>query len=198
MDVAKLRGLEGWLRCARLKLVTPARTYDELILAAFTDDGQLVHAETAARLMSVPAIKIGDVLRAAPEARLDSLLGRERTDIVGRAQARLGEFLNEEEERLDNWRDDARISFDQQIKTLTKEANEKKKLARAVSNLKEKVELQREASALKRRADDLQHQLYTRLKDIDDERERMLDEIADKLGLTPEMTPLFTIRWSLA
>ena len=90
-----------------------------------------------------------------------------------------------------------KFSYDQQIKALTKEANEKKKLARAVQNLQEKVELQREASALKRQADDLQHQLYTRLKEIDDERERMLDEIAEKLNLTPEMTTLFTIRWSL-
>ena len=46
--------------------------------------------------------------------------------------------------------------------------------------------------------DDLQHQLYTRLREIDAEREHMLDDIADQLNLTPEMTTLFTIRWSLA
>ena len=161
------------------------------------DDGQLIHAETAARMMSVPASVTGDANGAVPEGDLSKLLEDGQTEIVGRAQERLSDFLNEEEERLDNWRDDARVSYDQQIKTLTKEANEKKKLARAVQNLQEKVELQREASALKRQADDLQHQLYTRLKEIDDERERMLDEIADKLSLTPEMTTLFTIRWTL-
>jgi hypothetical protein len=45
--------------------------------------------------------------------------------------------------------------------------------------------------------DDLQHQLYARLREIDDERERMLDAIADQLNLTPTLTTLFTIRWSL-
>ncbi len=197
-DVAPLRGKSGWLKVARLKLVTPARTFDELICAAVTDSGEPIHAETAARMMSVPASVSGDSKGAVPEGDLSKLLEDGQTEIVGRAQERLGDFLNEEEERLDNWRDDARVSYDQQIKALTKEANEKKKLARAVQNLQEKVELQREASALKRQADDLQHQLYTRLKEIDDERERMLDEIADKLSLTPEMTTLFTIRWSLA
>ena len=53
-------------------------------------------------------------------------------------------------------------------------------------------------AALKRQADDLQHQLYTRLREIDVERERMLDDIAEKLSLTPDSTTLFTIRWSLA
>lgn len=196
-DVAALRGRSGWMRVARLTLNTPARTFDELICAAFTDDGQAVHVETAARMMGVPAALRGDASGAAPEAELTGVLNDSQVEIVGRAQERLGDFLNEEEERLDNWRDDARVSYDQQIKALTKEANEKKKLARAVQNLQEKVELQREAAALKRQADDLQHQLYTRLKEIDDERERMLDEIADKLSLTPEMTTLFTIRWSL-
>lgn len=197
-DVVPLRGESGWLKVARLKLVTPARTFDELICAAVTDGGERIHAETATRMMSVPASVTGDTDGAAPESDLSKLLEDGQTEIVGRAQERLGDFLNEEEERLDNWRDDARVSYDQQIKALSKEANEKKKLARAVQNLQEKVELQREASALKRQADDLQHQLYIRLKEIDDERERMLDEIADKLSLTPEMTTLFTIRWSLA
>lgn len=197
-DVAPLRNNGGWMRVARLKLATPARTFDELICAAFTDDGGQVHPETVARILTVPAAVVGEVTTAAPESDLTKVLEDSQTEIMGRAQQRLGEFLNEEEERLDNWRDDARVSFDQQIKALTKEANEKKKLARTAQNLQEKVELQREASALKRRADDLQHQLYTRVKEIDDERERMLDEIADKLSLTPEMTTLFTIRWSLA
>ena len=196
-DVAPYRGKSGWLKVARLKLVTPARTFDELVCAAATDDGEVVNAETAARMLAVPGSVTGTATGVAPEVALSKMLEDGQTEIVGRAQERLGDFLNEEEERLDNWRDDARVSYDQQIKGLTKEANEKKKAARAVQNLQEKVELQREASALKRQADDLQHQLYTRLKEIDDERERMLDEIAEKLNLTPEMTTLFTIRWRL-
>lgn len=197
-DVAPLLGKSGWMRVARLKLVTPARTFDELICAAFTDDGKQVHPETVARILTVPAAVVGVAATAALEDDLTKVLEDSQTEIVGRAQQRMGEFLNEEEERLDNWRDDARVSYDQQIKALTKEANEKKKEARAVQDLQGKVELQREASGLKRQADDLQHQLYTRLKEIDNERERMLDEIAEKLNLTPELTTLFTIRWSVA
>lgn len=196
-DVAPYRGRSGWLKVARLKLVTPARTFDELVCAAATDDGEVVNAETAARMLAVPGSVTGAAIGVAPEAALSKMLQDGQTEIVGRAQVRLGDFLNEEEERLDNWRDDARVSYDQQIKVLTKEANEKKKAARTVQNLQGKVELQREASALKRQADDLQHQLYTRLNEINEERERMLDEITEKLNLTPEMTTLFTIRWSL-
>jgi superfamily II DNA or RNA helicase len=196
-DVAALRGQSGWMRVARLKLVTPARVWDHIVCAAFADSGEVVHSETAERLLQVPATADGPAGEGLPEARLAEVVAERQAEIVGRAQVRLGEFLSEETERLDAWREDARVSYDQQIKALSKEANDKKKLARATLDLARKVNLTREAKALQSKVDDLQHQLYTRLKEIDAERDRMLDEIADQLALTPQTTELFTIRWSL-
>lgn len=197
-DVALLKGRAGWMRVARVRLKTPAKVYDELIFAAFDDAGAPIAPETAARMLYVPATSSNLIGETLPEADLARALEMRQTEIVGIAQERLGTFLNEEEERLDAWREDAKVSFDQQIKALGRQAADTKKLARATLKLEEKVALQREAKALQRQVDDLQHQLYTRLRAIDDERERMLDEIADQLDLTPEMTTLFTIRWSLA
>jgi hypothetical protein len=196
-DVAELRGQSGWMRVSRLTLHTPAKTYDEIVCSAFTDDDREVHSETVERLLQVPAHETGAAPGPMPDDQLSGVMEARQTSVVGRAQERLGEFLNEEEERLDAWRDDAKVLFDQQIKALGKEANEKKKLARATPNLEAKLELQRDAKQLQRQVDDLQHQLYARLREIDDERERMLDAIADQLNLTPTLTTLFTIRWSL-
>ncbi len=197
-SVRPLRGQSGWMRVARLTLRTAARTYDEIVCAAITDSGSALHPEVAERILQIPAVSHSNIDVPGQASRLDAVLEQRQTAIVGKAQERLGEFLTEEEERLDAWRDDAKVSYDQQIKALTKDANEKKRLARATSNLQAKLDLQREAKTLQAKADDLQHQLYTRLREIDAERDAMLDEIAEKLSLTPEMNNLFTIRWSLA
>jgi superfamily II DNA/RNA helicase len=196
-DVARLRGQSGWMRVSRLTLETPARTWDEIICAAFTDAGTPLDPATAERMLRVPARVAAADTGMLPDAELAAVVSERQTALVGIAQERLGEFLNEEEDRLDAWRNDARVAYDQQMKALNKEAAEKTKLARATANLQDKVELQREAKALKRQVDDLQHQLYTRLREIDDERERMLDVIAEQLNLTPQALDLFTIRWSL-
>ena len=186
------------MRVSRLLLNTPAKEYDELVFAAFTEDGTPLHPETAQRLLYVPAQVTESGLTNLPKAALQEIQDTRQAEILGQAQEMLASFLNEEEDRLDAWRDDAKVSFDQQIKALNKEVVEKKKLARATLGLEEKLALQREAKAIQRQVDDLQHQLYTRLREIDGERERMLDEIAEQLNLTPEMTPLFTVKWSLA
>jgi superfamily II DNA or RNA helicase len=196
-DVASVRGQSGWMRLSRLTLRTPARTWDELICAAFNDAGSMLDPSTAERLLHIPARELGAPKVKFPEAELAGVTEARQTALVGHAQERLGEFLNEEEDRLDAWRNDARVAYDQQIKELTKQANEKNKLARATTNLAAKLELQQEAKTLKRQVDDLQHQLYTRLREIDDEREAMLDVIAEQLNLTPQVDHLFTIRWSL-
>ena len=120
-----------------------------------------------------------------------------QTVLIAAAQSRLGSFMNEEEDRLENWREDAKVSFEGQIKALEKEAREKTKESRAVLNLDEKVALQREAGAFKRKADDLKQAYFERLKEIDTQREKMLDDIAAQLNLTPNLTPLFTIQWEM-
>ena len=196
-DVASLNGQSGWMRLSRLTLQTPARTWDELICVAFTDDGRMLDSSTAERLLHIPTRELGAPTGQVPEAELVGVTEARQTALVGHAQERLGEFLNEEEDRLDAWRNDARVAYDQQIKELTKQANEKNKLARATANLAAKLELQHEAKALKRQVDELQHQLYTRLREIDNERDAMLDAIAEQLNLTPQVDHLFTIRWSL-
>lgn len=196
-DVAALRGQAGWLRLSRLTLKTPARTWDELVCVAVNDAGQTLSAETAERLLHIPARVLDNVPSNAPDELLASFTEAKQTALVGQAQTRLSEFLNEEEDRLDAWRNDARVAYDQQIKELTRLANEKNKLARATTALEAKLALQRESKALKRQVDDLQHQLYTRLREIDNEREAMLDAIAEQLNLTPQVEHLFTLRWSL-
>jgi superfamily II DNA/RNA helicase len=195
-DVAKHVGKAGWLAVYRLLLETPAKTYDELIPVGITNAGELIPPDTLKRLMLVPAAVQGDASEPPP-ANLLHLAENSQTVLVASAQQRLGEFMNEEEDRLENWREDAKVSFEGEIKRLEKEAREKTKESRAVMALDQKVELQREAGRLKREADNLKQAYFERLKEIDEQREKMLDHIATQLNLTPDLQPLFTIQWEL-
>ena len=87
-DVERLTGSGGWLTAARLSLATPAKTYDELIVVARTDGGEVLSADTAARLMQVPA-RAEDVDGAEPPPAFDGLLSAAQTAMVSGAQTRL-------------------------------------------------------------------------------------------------------------
>lgn len=191
-----LRGRSGWMRAVRINLLTPAKSYDDVIFAGVTDDGLPVDAEIMQRLMLAPARDKGPAERP-PAAALAEIVDQAATQVTTEAKARLGGYLEEETEKLDRWRADAEVSFDERIKKLQKEANEKTKQSKLASGLDEKLALQREAAALKREADALKKAYYERLAEIDAERERLLDEVAARLDLIPSLEPLFTIRWSV-
>jgi hypothetical protein len=147
--------------------------------------------------MAVPARDLGEPA-AVPERELADKVADSQARLVAEARARLGGYLQEESDKLDRWRADAELSFDERIKKLGREANERSKQAKLAQGLDEKLALQREAAELKREADGLKRAYYQRLDEIDAEREKLLNEIAGKLDLTPSLEPLFTIRWTVA
>lgn len=199
-DVANLKGKSGWLQASSLHLASTAQTEDHVILTGRCEDGQIVHGETLARLMLVPAIVRASVL---PEndimAELEAMTASEVDRLGGEAQTRLGRYLDEESQKLDLWREDARISFEGEIRRLKKEANQKTSDSRTPGMaLDAKVALQRESASLSREADAMNRAYYERMSELDNEVNRILDEVAAKLGLKPSREPLFVARWRVA
>jgi len=75
----------------------------------------------------------------------------------------------------------------------------KRKELRAMPGLSvaEKVEAQRGIKKLEGQRDELMLSKFQRKKDVRHEVEDLLDSIQASLKLTPEQTPLFTIRWEI-
>jgi hypothetical protein len=65
-DVEALRGTAGWLRVAKLRIVTPAVTREYLVMSVHADNGAHPHPDTIERLMGVPARDLGPVTVAIP------------------------------------------------------------------------------------------------------------------------------------
>jgi hypothetical protein len=63
--------------------------------------------------------------------------------------------------------------------------------------LDQKLALQREASRLDRQKDALVAERFTRKRKIQDDVDKMLDDVAESLKLEPQVEPLFTLRWEL-
>jgi superfamily II DNA or RNA helicase len=196
-DVEQIIGKSGWLRAIRLVLTTPAQVFDEVIVVAITDDGEIIADDTAERLARVPAAATAIADEEAPPQLAQALATREM-GVTEQVQARLELFLNEESEKLDHWQEDAEAAFKRELDDLKKEITAKEKASRAASlGLQDKLVLKRGAAALKAKATVLKQTHFDRLKAIETERDRLLDEVETKLQLTPEVQMLFTVRWTL-
>ncbi|MGZ2439370.1 SNF2-related protein [Sinorhizobium medicae] len=196
-DVEDLRGKGGWARIAKLHIVTPAVTREQIVISAVMDDGSVVHSETFERLFRVPAHNEPPT-GAPPDADLRRRELERKKELLDEAEKQNAEWLDIESENLDNFAEDLERSFETEIKTAEVEIKEAKKALRG-SNLPmaEKLAEKRRISSLEAKRDKLKAEFFDRRATIRADVDAMLDKIQESLKVEPTLTDLFTIRWEV-
>jgi hypothetical protein len=193
-----LRGRSGWVSCERLMLKA-LETEDWLVLSGMTDDGAPLDDAQCRRLFdlpgttgeaSLPSDAIVTTLRAAHHRRRDLLLQE--------ATARNGNWFDIEMDKLDRWSEDRRASLKTELADLDEALKEAKKAARTAPTLPEKLERQRESRSLETKRDEAWRAYDEASREIDRQKDALLDEISRRLEQTIEQEALFTLRWRLA
>lgn len=196
-DVETLRGCNGWVRVAKLRIVTPAITREHLVFAVLCDDNRHVHADTIERLMAVPAFEVGSA-GSAPEQELIAVEAQRRQELLAAAEEQNAMWLDEENEKLDAYAEDLERSFEAEIKAVEGEIRAAKKALRGSSlQMTEKLAEKRRISALEGRRDKMKADYFERRAAIRAEVESMLDRIQESLKIVPTMSAMFTIRWEI-
>jgi hypothetical protein len=193
-----LVGKSGWLLAKRLS-VTTFDIEDHIILSSFTDDGIELDDEQCARLFSVYADEAGDDLIPEEEfeIKLQSAYERKRTEVVDSINIKNAAYFDLEIEKLDKWGEDRRSSLKLTLKELDEEIRTLKKQARLAPNLPEKLKLEKERKTLETKRDEAWKEYDGAAKEIDQTKDKLLDQIEKKLEQNIDEEILFLIGWKL-
>lgn len=198
-DVNNLSGKLGWLRVAKARVDTPDAVREEMILSCITDEGQTLPAATADRMFLAPSGRPEAVTAMPDGARLDDVEQDLFLSFAGEVERQNGQWLEQEEERLDAYAQDLETEFDARIKDIEDEIKELKKQRRGPGlSMDEKLNHSRSIKRREGERDDLVLSKHERRRDIRKQVEDMLDEVAESLNRKPDIQPIFTIRWSVA
>lgn len=193
-----LAGKAGWLSCAALS-VNALEPEDYLSFSGISDDGELLDEAQCRRLFDLPG-SAADAVK--PPTGLDEALGAalatRRAEIVEALTARNARWFDTEIDKLDRWSDDRKASLKTQLAETDEALKAAKKAARLAPTLPEKLERQREARALEAKRDDAWRAFDQATRDIEKQKDALLDEISRRLTQAVTETPLFTLRWKLA
>lgn len=190
-------GSGGWLQVNHLKIASFEQE-DYLVTACMTEEGELVESEVANRLFSLGAVvkealykplEIVEVLEQALETGLGTIRAENAT--------RNRDFFDLEMGKLDQWADDMKFSLDKEIKDLDAEIKLRKSEAKKIMQLETKVKAQRMIKDLEKKRSEKRQHLYEAQDHIDEQKERLLDDIEQRLKQQVETSELFTIKWSV-
>jgi len=192
-----LRGESGWLSCAIAK-VDAIADEERIIFGGQLDIGTPMDPEQARRLFDLPAA-VGTVTepKEGVKKALDGLLAAEGASMQRDMESETGRWYEQESSKLERWAEDRRSA----LKALLDESEEAykraKKAAREAGTMPERLRLETEARKLDQKKDDALKEFEVSSREVRDQKNKLLDELGERVQQRLTSTPLFTIRWSL-
>ena len=193
-----LIGKTGWLSVGDLTIES-FEIENDILFCGITDEGIALDVEQCQRFFSLPAtIKLNqgeisvDVMRT-----LEVLAGEQQEDILQRNAGRNAGFFDSEMEKLDKWAEDVKNSLEIELKELDKEIKTRKTEAKKILKLEEKVAAQREIKEMEKKRNALRQNLYQGQDEVDGRKEKLINEIEERIKQRISREALFIIRWKL-
>ena len=195
--VESLVGQSGWLLCSRLT-ISAFETEDHLLFAGMTDGGAPIDPTQAYRLFDLPGEVIGSA--SAPngiDGKLAEQINSQQQVIAETLSRKNGTWFDVEMDKLDRWAEDRRKSLKAALDELDVKIRDTRKEARLAPNLPTKLDLQRQLRQLEGKRNEAWKEFDEASRDIERQKDSLLDEIGQRLEQRIERETLFTLRWSL-
>ena len=198
-DVKTLGGKTGWLKLSKLSIKTPQSVREHIVAACITDDGEEIHPETVERLFLIPATDNGAPSTSPPDEKLLTIETVQQQTIIEKAQQQNAEWLDEETDKLDAYADDLEKAAEVEIKEMDNEIKVARKALRSNTEMTmaDKLMEKRRIQRLESKRDDMKLKTFERRKNIRDEVNQMLDDIAQSMETEPILESMFSIRWEV-
>ena len=169
---------------------------DHIIITAITDDGRRIDGKAAMRLFELPARNLGAADISVPSA-IANAVDVERQSIMEALAARQAKWFDEELDKLEGWADDMKSALEFDIKELDRTIKEARRASALAATLEEKLSCQKRIKELESQRNSKRKSLFDAQDEIDERKSSLIGDVEARLQQSVEMSPLFTIRWSL-
>lgn len=172
---------------------------DHILFAAFDDEGNAIFPDQCQRLFSLEAeiLPSQAALQQEIAQRLNEIYHAQQVNIIEDNRQRNHHFFDEEVDKLEKWSEDVRNSIKFEIKELDKEIKTRKTEARKLLNLEQKVREQRIIKDLEKKLAEKRYNQYQNEDEIENRKDKLLDEVEQRLKQQITEQILFTIRWKV-
>jgi superfamily II DNA/RNA helicase len=192
-----LRGQSGTLKLQRFTIEALERSEDHLLFVAEIADGKLLPAETAQKLMQLPASQCRQQ-SVAISNNLENALKTAQNDIVKMVNSRNLAFFEDEVNKLDHWADDLKSGLEKSIKEIDQQIKEVRRNAKIAPTLEEKLSWQKNQRDLERTRNNQRKELFDRQDEVDARREALIEKLEGKLNQKTQVEDLFIVSWTVA
>lgn len=176
--------------------INGADEQDHLLITAISDFGEPLDEDATKRFFDLPVKNItqGDVVITKV---LHDKITQKREIILSELATQQAKWFEEEMDKLNFWADDKRKGLKASLKEFDDTIAELKKQARLAANLPDKLAIQKKLRDIDKKRDAAWKEYDEGAKQIERQKDELLDSVEERLKQTVEDKTLFTIRWSM-
>ena len=195
----RLIGHSGVLALSKLTVKALAQAEDHLLFGMRTDAGEVLDADMAGKLMSMPGAVTEPSVEIAADvmADLEALTQQQQSLTNQEILERNAAFFEAEVEKLYAWADDLKVVLERDIKDFDRQIREAKRAATGALDLQAKLAGQKRVRELERLRTQKRRSLFEAQDDVDARRDNIIDDMEKQLEQKSDLKRLFTIRWRL-
>jgi hypothetical protein len=190
------KGASGWLSCSKLTMQA-LETEDVLLFAGLVDSRGEFDADQCRRLFDLPAKVVGPADPGPLASQLDRRLDVDRAELLDQLGSKNGAWFDGEMDKLDRWAEDRRSALKAELDQLDAALKDARREARIAPNLPDKLECQRRVRTLEGRREEAWRAYDNASRDVDKQKDELLDQLSKRLEQQAEMEHLFMARWEL-
>jgi len=169
---------------------------DHLIVSAVSDAGEVLPKESTRRFFDLPVKDITTRETKSPPT-LEKEVAKRKQAILKELSKRQANWFEEEIEKLNFWAEDKRKGLKADLKDFDDQIADLKKEARLAPNLPDKLAIQKRLREIDRKRDAAWKEYDEAAKQIEKQKDELLDTVEERLKQIIEEKTIFTIYWSL-
>ena len=195
--IEPLVGKSGWLMCGKFS-IRALEEEDHILLTGMTENGEVLDTAQMERFFDLPGVQGNELtLPGEVENQLNNLYTVQQKSIIEELGKKNADLFEGEIDKLDHWADDRRASLKVELEELDEAIKETRKAARLAPNLPDKLEKQQALRKLESRRNEAWHNFDTASKELEKQKDDLLDDISRRLEQSTISENLFVIRWIL-
>lgn len=168
-----------------------------LIFSGIDEDGNYLDDETCRKVFNINNTKIGGNCNLANNEKLKEIFDIQFSSILDKLLEKNNNFFDSEIDKLEKWADDVKKSIELEIKNLDMEIKFKKAEARRLLKLEDKLNMQKEIKELEKKRNNLRLNLFEEQDKVDERKEKLIENIENKMKQKIDVEELFKIKWKI-
>ena len=195
-QVEQLKGKSGYLELSKFT-VTSLENEEYLLFVGCLNDGTMLDAEQCRKLFECEGYLENSII---PETFVTKL--NKETDVYAdgtleRVNQKNLEYVREEEEQLDKWTEDMITAIEKELDLVKKQIREAERSLRLATSTQEHLEIQEELQKLNKKKRVMRVSLEENEEEIQEKRDKLIDEIKQRAKTNTKLEKLFTIEWEV-